>query len=264
MNNEHIEHFKVTIAEPFLLIPFILLFFLYLIACIVSNRHYKRWSYFRIFYWGLGVLCMATVAVGPLAKSVHSNFTAHMFGHLLLGMLSPLLILLSAPMTLFLRILRVKHARYITKVLKSFPIRLICDPLTASLLNVGGLWLLYTTNLFSQMHQNILLYLFIHLHVFIAGYVYTAAFIYIDPIPHRTSYMYRAIIMIISMASHGVLSKYIYAHPPNGVTTTQAEIGGMIMYYGGDLVDIILIYIFCLQWYKSAKIKSNLVKQVNI
>lgn len=70
--------------------------------------------------------------------------------------------------------------------------------------------------------------------------------------------------MIISMASHGVLSKYLYAHPPYGVTTTQAEIGGMIMYYGGDIVDIILIYIFCLQWYKSTKVKSNLVKQVNI
>ncbi len=104
-----------------------------------------------------------------------------------------------------------------------------------------------------MMHQNILLHLFIHLHVFIAGYLFTISIIYIDPAPHRYSYRYRAIVLIIALAGHGILSKYIYAYPPTGVVTTQAEIGGMLMYYGGDLIDIILIFIFCLQWFRASR-----------
>ena len=42
-------------------------------------------------------------------------------------------------------------------------------------------------------------------------------------------------------------------NPLTGVVTAQAEIGGMLMYYGGDLIDIILIYIYCLQWFRTSR-----------
>jgi len=55
------------------------------------------------------------------------------------------------------------------------------------------------------------------------------------------------------LAAHGMLAKYIYAYPPNGVTITQAERAGMLMYYGGDAIELILIFILCFQWYKSSR-----------
>ncbi|WP_413237500.1 cytochrome c oxidase assembly protein [Paenibacillus sp. 1P07SE] len=38
------------------------------------------------------------------------------------------------------------------------------------------------------------MYMLVHLHIFLAGYAFTASMLYIDPAPHRKSYMYRAIV----------------------------------------------------------------------
>lgn len=103
------------------------------------------------------------------------------------------------------------------------------------------------------MHGNSLLHLVVHLHVFLAGYVFTISVLYVDPVFHRKSFIYRAIILIIALAGHGILSKYIYAHPPEGVPIAQAEIGSMVMYYGGDVIDAMIIFILCLQWYKAVR-----------
>ncbi|GAA0330200.1 hypothetical protein GCM10008967_20880 [Bacillus carboniphilus] len=98
-----------------------------------------------------------------------------------------------------------------------------------------------------------MLHIFVHVHILVAGYVFTASMIYLDPIPHRYSFPYRTSVFVVTLGAHGVLSKYIFAHPPSGVPETQAQAGGMLMYYGGDLIDAILIFILCLQWYQATK-----------
>ena len=55
--------------------------------------------------------------------------------------------------------------------------------------------------------------------------------------------------LVAFLAAHGILAKYLYAHPPPGVPEAQAQAGGRLMYYGGDVLDLILIAIFCRQWY---------------
>ena len=65
--------------------------------------------------------------------------------------------------------------------------------------------------------------------------------------------MFRAIVLVCSLAGHSILSKYLYAHPPIGVSSADAETGAMLMYYGGDLIDLGLILIFCYQWYKATR-----------
>jgi putative membrane protein len=265
MNNTHTYHSSGNFYELILLVPFVMLVIIYILGVVLSSRQYThtRWPLYRSAFWILGVICVASTVVGPLAKRAHIDFTAHMLGHLLLGMLAPLLMIVAAPMTLTLRTLNVKLARRLSQVLKSWPISVLSDPIIASLLNMGGLWILYTTDLYLAMHENILLHLFIHFHIFFAGYLFTLSMIYIDPTPHRTSFMYRAIVLVIALASHGILSKHIYAHPPIGVPTAQAEIGGMLMYYGGDAIDLILIFIFCLQWYKANRPRANVLKSLS-
>ena len=238
-----------------LALPFLIALFLYIFAVFVSNRKYKNWPIYRTVYWALGVLLAIISVSGPLAERAHGDFVIHMLGHLFLGMLAPLFMALAAPMTLFLRSLEVQSARKITKILQKGLFRVLTDPIVASLLNVGGLWVLYTTNLYTLMHESMTLHVLIHFHVFLAGYVFTISIIYIDPIPHRTSYLYRSIVLLVALAAHGILSKYIYANPPMGVSQLQAEQGGKLMYYGGDAIDIVLIFILCLQWYKSSRPK---------
>jgi putative membrane protein len=234
----------------------VLVIFLYLFAVRKTNHRYKRWPYFRTLLWVLGVVSAVAALSGPIATRAHHDFTAHMVGHLLLGMLAPLLLVLSAPVTLILRFLSTSNGRRLSKVLKCRLGRFICNPMVASILNIGGLWLLYTTELYSAMHQHVFIHLFVHIHVFLAGYLFTLSMIYIDPIPHRLSYRYRGIVLVIALAGHGILAKYIYANPPVGVPLVQAEQGGMLMYYGGDAIDLVLIFIFCLQWYKARRPKD--------
>jgi len=215
--NNHIKHgteFHLLVPQLILSLPFILALIIYIIAVIVAWRRNKSWRLYRLFLWLAGISCALSAVTGPLAARSPQDFTAHMLGHLLLGMLAPLLMVLGCPMTLLLRTLKVEHARNLSRILKSNPIRLISHPIVASLLNVGGLWILYLTSLFQTMHHNGLLHILVHLHVFLAGYFFTSAFIYADPQPHRTGYLYRSIVLILALACHSILSKYIYAHPP--------------------------------------------------
>ena len=255
-NHNHIE------SEPFLQSIFIILIlltmFVYLLAVIITSRRYtKKWQLYRTVFWVLGVLSASAAVIGPLADLAHTDFRAHMTGHLLLGMLAPLLMVLAAPMTLLLRTLHVKQSRSLTRILKSWFFRILSNPIFTLTLNVGGLWVLYTTNLYMFMQQNMLLHILVHIHVFIAGYLFTISIIYIDPTPHRKGYIYRSFVLLLALAAHSILSKYIYAHPPIGVSTAQAELGGQLMYYGGDAIEVVLIFIFCFQWYKNTRPRTS-------
>ena len=234
--------------------PFVIALLFYIVLVLFSNRkHKRRWPLYRSLFWTGGILFAAASLVGPIAERSHTDFSFHMVSHLFLGMLAPLLLVLSAPMTLLLRTLPVRHARRLTRILQSMPIRIISHPITAAVLNIGGLWLLYTTNLYGAMQESLLIHLFVHLHVFLAGYLFTASILYIDPIAHHISFLFRAIVLVLASAGHSILSKYIYAFAPNGIPANQAESGGMLMYYGGDAIDLVLIVLFCLQWYRSAR-----------
>ncbi|UOR13668.1 cytochrome c oxidase assembly protein [Halobacillus amylolyticus] len=259
MNNDHVHHESIVFSDLVLALVFVLFVILYVGAGIISSKYswLRPWPFHRYVFWIGGVLCAATAIIGPLASRAHTYFTAHMFGHLLLGMLAPLLLVLAAPMTLLLRTLPLSVARSFSRVLRSYPIRMFTHPITAAVLNIGGLWLLYTTDLYMVMQQNIFVHAMVQIHVFVAGYLFTAAIVYIDPIPHRFSFIYRSIVLVIALASHGILSKYIYAHPPHAVPAAQAESGGMLMYYGGDAIDMILICLLCYQWFKATRPRAS-------
>jgi putative membrane protein len=260
--HNHVSHggveFGSSIQVVFVLIAFLALF-LYLFAALSAKPYWKEIDVFRVVLFILGVICSVSVVVGPLATKAQSDFTIHMMGHLLLGMLGPLLMVLGAPMTFILRALPVLWARRLTRLLKTWPIEFVSHPIVASILNIGGLWVLYRTHLYGLMHENPLLHILVHIHVFLAGYVFTSSIIYIDPKPHRYNFVFRALVLVCSLAGHSILSKSLYAQPPVGVSHTDAESGAMLMYYGGDIVDLILIIILCYQWYKATR--PRLIKQ---
>ncbi|MCT8138028.1 cytochrome c oxidase assembly protein [Anaerobacillus sp. CMMVII] len=256
-NETHIHHVSDlhihTFSQLLLALPFLVGFVLYLYAVIFSNRYYKQWPFSRTMFWSLGVIFATAALVGPLAERAQTDFTVHMVGHLLLGMAAPLLMVLAAPMTLLMRTLKVEQARRLTRLLKSRIVHFYTDPVVASILNIGGLWILYTTGLYEVMHHSLYLHMLIHIHVFLAGFLFTVSLIGIDPTPYKRSYVYRSVVAVTAFSIHGILSKYIYAFPPSSVPVGQAELGSMIMYYGGDVIDAFLFFILCLQWFRTTR-----------
>ena len=228
---------------------------LFLVAYVVlvraGRRRGRAWPDARTLSAAAGVVA-GVVAVGPLGVAGHHDFVAHMWGHLLLGMLAPLLLVLSAPVTVALRGLPVVWARRLSRVLSTPYVRVISHPVVAAVLNIGGLWLLYTTPLHGWMHASAVGHLVVHGHVLLAGWVFTAAMLQVDPAPHPHGHPLRAGVLVGFLALHAILSKHIYAHPPAGVGAAEAQEGAQLMYYGGDYIDLMLIALLCLDWYRRA------------
>ncbi|WP_338780659.1 cytochrome c oxidase assembly protein [Metabacillus sp. FJAT-52054] len=255
MHSHHESASVFNWAQLILALPFLMAWFLYLLAAFTSK---KKWPLYRIVLWTFGISLSLISVIGPLAERSHTDFNAHMLSHLFLGMLAPLLLSLSAPLTLAFRSLSVQIGRKLSKLLKSKPLKIAVHPLAASILNIGGLWVLYTTGLYGLMHEHKWIYVLVHVHIFLAGYLFTIAFLYIDPVSKRYSFKFRAAVLILAFAGHGILSKFIYANPPAGVPVKQAETAGMLMYYGGDVIDILIIVVFCYQWYHASRQGTSL------
>lgn len=216
---------------------------------VLAARHRGRWPAHRTVLLLLGLGCVGAALVGPVAAASRSSFTGHMAGHLLLGMLGPLLLVRAAPVTAALRALPARQARRLTRLLRSRYVRVLTHPVVAATLDLGGLWLLYTTGVYAAVHGSVLLWAAVHAHVLAAGYLFTASVVGVDPDPHRASVRLRAVVLVGFLAGHSVLSKWLYAHPPAGVDADDARLGAQLMYYGGDVVHVTLVVLLLAGWY---------------
>ncbi|WP_432514446.1 cytochrome c oxidase assembly protein [Kineococcus sp. SYSU DK001] len=220
-------------------------------AAVRAARGRGPWPVHRTVCWCAGLLCVAAGTVGPLARAAHHGFTAHTGAHLALGMVAPLLLVLAAPVTVALRALPVRRARTLSRVLRWPPVRVVSHPVVAGVLNAGGLWVLYRTDLFALMHTSVAVHVLVHAHLFLAGYLFTASVAGRDPDPHRASLRLRFGVLVVFVAVHSVLAKSLYADPPPGVAVADAERGAQLMYYGGDVVDLALMVLVVAGWYRA-------------
>ena len=225
---------------------------LYLGGVATAYRRGHSWSVDKTMMWLLGLAVAASAMTGNLAAASHESFTSHMLGHLLVGMVAPLLLVAGTPVTLALRSLHLRQARRLSHALRSRPVRLLAHPVSAALINVGSLWLLYTTPLFELMLSSPLIHLLVNIHFLFAGYLFVASLVGTDPNPHRASFVLRSAVLVFALAAHGILAKHLYAHPPLGVPLVEAQSGSVLMFYGGDVADAALICVLCLQWYRAA------------
>jgi len=220
----------------------------HLVLVVVLRRSGRAWSGWRSVAWVLGCALAILAVAGPLPAAAASSAPAHMVGHLLLGMLAPLLLVLGAPVTLVLRALPVGAARRLSRVLRSRPLRVLTEPAVAAVLDVGGLWLLYATPLLATAAGHPVLDVVVHAHVLLAGYLFTAVLVGRDPLPHRRGTPHRLVVLVLALAAHDVLAKWLYAHADGA----DARLGAQVMYYGGDGVDLALAVLVCLRWYASS------------
>lgn len=216
-------------------------------ALVCLPRRRRPWPPWRTASWFAG---LGAAGFAVLGLPAGGGFVRHSMGHLLLGMLAPLLVCAAAPATLLLRGLPVGAARRMSLLLHSAPVAVLTHPVTVVVLHAGGLWLLYATPLYRLADAYPVVHLAVQAHAFAAGCLLTAVLAGPDPMPHRAPPAVRAVALVAFLAAHGVLAKFLYAHPPAGVPAVEAERGAMLMYYGGDLVDASLLVLLGLQWYR--------------
>jgi putative membrane protein len=210
-------------------------------------RSRAPWPAGRTAGWLAGLGCVTAALTAPWAHT--HDLRAHMAAHLLLGMVAPVLLALARPVTLALRALPPPRARTLAGLLRTTPVRVLTDPFVATALNVGGLWLLYRSDLLAGMAHDPRLHLWVSLHVMATGWLATAAVLALEPTPHRRGVVPRAAALATGMAGHDVLAKTLYAFPPAGFTGVAA--GAQLMYNGGTVLHLLVAGALWRQWYRS-------------
>ena len=113
------------------------------------RRRGVHWPVTRVAAMLAGSLCAAAAVLPPIA-SHDELFPVHVAQHLLLGMAAPAFLALSAPVTLALRTLPCRPRRILLRLLHSFPVAVLAAPATAVVLDLGGLYALYLTGLYTS------------------------------------------------------------------------------------------------------------------
>lgn len=225
----------------------------YLRGALAERRRGRAWSTGRIasFTAGVGLLAIATAP--PVLSWAHQDLRGHMSQHLLLGMLAPLGLVLGAPLALLLRNLPVPSARRLSAVLRHDLAGRLTHPVTALVLDTGGLYLLYLTPLYSLVHTRPVLNGILHFHFLLAGVLFASSIAGPDPAPQRPRFRVRMAVLFVATAAHGTLAKAMYAHGwPRGAGHDPAEIrdAAQIMYYGGDFAELLLAITLFASWYR--------------
>lgn len=221
----------------------------------LRRRLGRRWSTWRTAGFALGTVLAAAALSPPLSDLAHADARGHMAQHLLLGMYAPLALVLAAPVTLLLGATPLAARGAVGAVLRSRPVQVLSHPVTAAVLSVGGLYLLYLTPLYAASAQSAPLHHLVHLHFLAAGALYVWAIAGPDPAPHRPGTAMRVSVLLLSAAAHAYLAKLIYARagdlPPGGSHGIQEmQHAAQVMYYGGDVAEILLAVALFAGWYR--------------
>lgn len=213
----------------------------------------REWSHWRTLSFSVGIGLLAVGTSRGFAAAAHHDFSGHMLQHVLLGMLAPIAIVLSAPFTLVLRTIPRTAARGVARILRRQPFHAMGHPAFALTVDVGALWLLYLTPLYALSLQNPTFQNALHVHFVAAGCLFAWTLIGIDPSPQRAAFATRVAVLGVAIAAHSTLAKVMYAYGwPQGTPYSVADIrqGAQLMYYGGDGAELLLLVILFARWFR--------------
>lgn len=223
----------------------------YLLLAVRRRREARGWSGWRIAAFCTGCLLLVLAVAPEPVIGPAADLPWHMQQHLLIGMYAPLGLVLGAPVTLLLRTLQPRRGRALVRVLRARPLRLLAHPVTALLLTLGGLALLYFTPLYAATTDSPLLHGLVHLHFLAAGCLFAWVIAGPDPAPHRPSVPARLVILGVAIAGHAVLAQLMYAGIGVRIAAPPAELraAGDLMYYGGDIAELLLALALVTTWH---------------
>ncbi|MEU9247010.1 cytochrome c oxidase assembly protein [Streptomyces sp. NPDC048385] len=208
------------------------------------------WSRWRTTGFLSGVLLLGAALVPPMAPFAHEDFRGHMAQHMLIGMYAPLALVLAAPVTLLLRTLPAARGRQLTAMLHSLPARVIAHPAVALALSTGSLALLYFAPLYNATMDSPAAHWLLHAHFLLSGCLFAYVIAGPDPAPSRPTVRARLVYLGVAIAAHAVMSQMMYGgfwvdiHAP----IPQVQAGAEIMYYGGDIAELLLAAALVATW----------------
>ncbi|TMR05042.1 copper resistance protein CopD [Actinomadura soli] len=243
---------------------------LYLAAVVRLRRRGDSWPAGRSAAWLIGLVTMIAVTQTGVAKYAPILFSVHMAQHMVLNMLTPIFLVLGAPVTLALRALKPARVRgdrgpreWLTAMLHSRYVAVIAHPAVATFIFVVSTFALYFTTLFEAAMRNHLGHMAMSLHFLFAGSLFFWVLLGVDPAPKKLPYPGRLLLLFVTMPFHAffgialmnlsqALARGWYASvdPPWGTTILKDQhTGGAIAWGFGEVPTFLVLIVLAFQWY---------------
>lgn len=263
-------------GDPLFLAGCLLVLALYGWGVLRLRRRGDAWPVGRTVAFTLGVLTVALVMCTGLNAYGMVLFSVHMVQHMVISMLSPILLLLGAPVTLALRALptagrgRRGPRELLVAVLHSRYARVVTHPAFTIPLFIASLYALYFTPLFDFLMESRTGHAAMMLHFLAVGLVFFWPIMGVDPGPHRPGYVMRMLELFSGMPFHAFFGIALmmasepmvdtYAHPPASLGVSALEdqtAAGGIAWAFSEIPSVIVLVALVFQWYFSEQRRSR-------
>ena len=180
----------------------------YLLGVAKVRARGDKWPWLRTVTWIIGLLVLTYITSGPPSVYGRVLFSAHMVDHMALTMVSPIFLVLGAPVTLALRALpaRKDGSRGLREWLLLFVhskfSQVVTHPLFAAANFAGSIVLFYYSDAFSLAMREHVGHELMNLHFALTGYIFVLSMIGTDPLPRRAPYPLRLLLLLATMGFH--------------------------------------------------------------
>ncbi|MGY3334960.1 putative membrane protein [Streptomyces filamentosus] len=234
------------------------------------RRRGDAWPVSRTVLFTAGVLTIALVMCTRLNDYGMVMFSVHMVQHMVISMVSPILLLLGAPVTLALRALPVAGRgslgprELLLKLLHSRYMRIVTHPVFTIGMFIASLYGLYFTPLFDTLMGSKTGHIAMMVHFLAVGLVFFWPIMGVDPGPHRPGYVMRMLELFAGMPFHAFFGIAMmmatqpmvkaYENPPASLgieALADQNAAGGIAWAFSEIPSVLVLIALVYQWYHS-------------
>ncbi|MCX5080205.1 cytochrome c oxidase assembly protein [Streptomyces sp. NBC_00401] len=257
-------------ADPFFLIGCLVALGLYGWGVVRLARRGDSWQVSRTLSFVVGVLTVMLVMCTKLNDYGMVMFSVHMVQHMVISMLSPILLLMGAPITLALRAMPVARRgakgprELLLMFLHSRYMRIITHPAFTIPLFIASLYALYFTPIFDTLMGSKVGHIGMMVHFLAVGLIFFWPIMGVDPGPHRPGYVMRMLELFAGMPFHAFFGIALmmasgpmigtYEHPPASLgidaLADQTAAGGIAWAFS-EVPSVLVLLALLFQWKKS-------------
>jgi putative copper resistance protein D len=250
----------------------------YLAAVVALRRSGVRWPWWRTVAWVAG--CGSLFAVTGTWTNGYSMelFSVHMTQHMVLSLITPLLLLLAAPVTLALRTLPrgkggagVPRALLLNALHSRFG-RFVASPFFTVPLFIASLYGVYFTPLFDALMSNPIGHQFMLAHFVVVGLLFFGPIVAQDPWPRTLTHPGRMLELFLPVPFHAFFGVAImmagsavvetFDAPPAGwgvdVLRDQGVAGGIVWAFG-ELPTVLVLLVVFFSWASSEERRGKAI-----
>lgn len=236
------------------------------------HRQGHRWPVRRSVGWLLGLLTIALVTGTGIGGYGMRLFSVHMVQHMVLSMLSPVLLLMGAPVTLALRALprggggRGRTRRLFLALLHSRVVRVLSAPVVTLPLFLVSLYGLYYTPVFDWAMAGFWGHTLMLVHFVVVGLLLFWPILAIDPSPHHSRPVLRVVELFLTAPFHAFFGIAVmtstslivgfFAAPPAGWhldALADQRVGGAIAWGFSEVPTLLVVLAVMALWFRSSE-----------